>query len=312
MRSPITRSATLALCGFCVFSLHDAFVKTLSHYSVFQIVFFAVLFSHVPFVFSLAADKREGHLRPLNPGWVALRSICMAAVLLFAFTAFALLDLTQAYALLFSTPLVITLLAIPILKEKVHLFRWFAIALGLVGVIVALKPGTTTFGLGHLSALLAVLCSATSAVATRRIAGTERAATLIVYPLLANMLLSGCALYFVYVPMPFVDLATMAAIGVLGVTGQLLIINAYRSGPAAYVAPFQYSQLLWALFYGYFWFDESPDRDVVLGALIIILSALLIVWRESVSGSSRRPFLRTRNARASSAAPMPSEESERK
>lgn len=311
-RSP-ARGGAFALGGFAVFALHDAIVKSLAGFSPFQIVFFAVLFSYVPFSFSLAADKRERHLRPVNPGWVALRSVCMAAVLVCAFTAFTLLELTQVYTLIFSTPLVITVLSIPVLGEKVRMFRWFAIGLGLVGVLVALQPGSADIGLGHLAALGAVLCSATSAVATRKIARSERTATLILYPLLTNVVVTGTALYFVYEPMPFDVLARMAAIGALGMGGQFLIIRAYRSAPAAYVAPFQYSQLLWAMLYGYLWFGETPSRSVVVGAAIIVLAGLLIVWRESSAGVSRnRPFLRTRNVRPSPAAPMrPVESDER-
>ena len=297
-----------ALGGFALFALHDALVKSLAGYSAFQIVFFAVLFSYVPFSFSLAADPAPRNLRPVNPGWVALRSVCLAAVLVFAFTAFSLLELAQAYALMFSTPVVITILAVPVLGERVRLFRWIAISLGLVGVLVALGPTGGSLGLGHAAALAAVLCSATSAVITRRIAASERSLTLILYPLLANVVLSGGVLFFVYEPMPFVDLARMAAVGVLGMVAQFCIITAYRSAPAAHVAPCQYSQFLWAMLYGYFWFGEEPTSSVLAGGAIIIVAGLVIVWREASSGVSRnRPFLRTRNARPAPA-PMPTAE----
>ena len=91
--------------------------------------------------------------------------------------------------------------------------------------------------------------------------------------------------------------------------GQYAIIRAYRAAPAALVAPFQYSQMLWAVLYGYFWFEEVPDPQVFVGAGIIILAGLLILWRESKPGvSSHRPFTRTRNLRATLAAPMQSSE----
>ena len=309
----MNKGGLFALAGFAAFALHDAIVKSLTDYASFQIVFFAVLFSYVPFSFSLAADKQERNLRPVKPGWVALRSVCMSAALICAFTAFKHLELTQAYAVLFSMPIMITVLAIPMLGEKVRLFRWFAVGLGLIGVLIALQPGQVEFGIGHLSALLAVLCGATSAVATRRIAGAERTATLILYPLLSNFVVTGAMLYYVYQPMPFADVALMALVGLLGMTGQAFIIKAYRSAPAAYIAPFQYSQFLWALLYGHLWFNETPNGAVLLGAGIIILAGLLIVWRESSAGVSRnRPFLRTRNVRASPAAPMrPVESDER-
>jgi S-adenosylmethionine uptake transporter len=235
----------------------------------------------------------------------------MAAVLVFAFTAFRTLPLTQVYAVLFATPLVITVLAVPVLGERVRVFRWFAVILGLVGVLIALRPARGELALGHLAALAAVLCSATSAVSTRKIAGSERTATLVLYPLLTNVVAAGGALWFVYQPMPLGDLAAMGAIGGLGMAGQVLIISAYRAAPAAFVAPFQYSQFLWAMLYGYVWFGETPDRWVMLGGAIVIVAGLLVVWRESRSGVSRyRPTLRTRNLRPISAPPMRPVESE--
>ena len=308
-KNPIIQGSFYALTGFAVFALHDATIKSLVGYSVFQIIFFAVLFSYVPFSFSLAADKRARNLRPVNPGWLLLRTVCMVGSTAGAFFAFRALPLTQAYALLFATPIFITVLAIPILGETVRLKRWIAIGLGMVGVLIVLRPVGGQLGVGHLAALLAVICSSLTATITRRIGSTERSATLILYPLLANVVVAASMLYFVYSPMPFADLAKMAGIGMLGMLGQYLIITAYRAAPAAFVAPFQYSQMLWAIFYGYLWFGETPEVYVYIGASVIILAGLLIVWRESASGVSvNKPFLRTRNLRAVSAAPMSSVE----
>ena len=308
--STLSKGLLAAIGGFALFSLHDALIKSLAAYSSFQILFFAVLFSHVPFTFYLAAEKQSGNFRPVHPYWVIFRALCMVGSGCFAFFAFSNLPLAQTYALLFSTPFIITLLAIPLLGEQVRLFRWFAILLGLTGVIIALRPGTTTITMGHIAALLAALCSSLSAVTTRKIGAAERGATLVLYPLLANIVVTGSILVFVYQPMPFIDLAKMAAIGGLGMIGQVLIITAYRSASAAVIAPFQYSQMLWAVFYGFIWFKESPDRYILLGTGIIILAGLLIVWRETTRTSSHRPFLKTRNIRVVSAPPMKSVESE--
>lgn len=312
MTNATVLGALSALSGFALFSLHDALIKSLAGYSVFQILFFAVLFSHVPFIFYIAADDRIANLRPRRPGWVALRSLCMVASACCAFYAFATLPLAQTYAVLFSMPMLVTLLAIPLLGERVRLFRWFAVALGLAGVFIALQPDAVGAGhglqAGHLAALAAAAFSALVAVVTRKIGAGERSATLILYPLLANVLLSGVLMSFDYRPMPLADLLTMAAVGTLGLGGQLLIIRAYRAAPAALVAPFQYSQILWAVFYGYIWFGEVPGRYVFIGGSIIILAGLLIVWRETTGASQNRPYLRTRNQRAVSAAPMTSSE----
>ena len=300
-----------AIGGFAVFALHDAIIKSLAQYSVFQILFFAVLFSHVPFTFYLAADKQERNLRPVFPGWVLLRSAFMVGSGCFAFFAFSSLPLAQAYSLLFTMPMLITILAIPLLGEKVRLLRGLAILLGLIGVLVVLRPGAETLQPGHFAALAGAFCSAMSGVITRKIGSQERGATLILYPLIANILFTGVLLYFVYQPMPFADLVKMAAIGLLGIAGQYCIILAYRAAPAAIVAPFQYSQMIWAVFYGYFWFQNVPDRYVFMGAALIILAGLMIVWREASPGvSTRSPFLNTRNQRAVSAPPLRSSETE--
>ncbi|MCB1719727.1 MAG: EamA family transporter, partial [Candidatus Competibacteraceae bacterium] len=208
-----------AFGGFAVFALHDALVKSLVGYSVFQIVFFAVLFGYVPFSVSLVADKRQANLRPVNPLWVLLRTACMVGSTAFAFFAFRTLELAQTYAILFASPVLITVLAIPLLGERVRLFRCLAIALGSAGVLIALRPTAGEFGIGHVAALLAVTCSATSAVVTRRIAASERSATLILFPLLANVVVSGVILGFVYKPMPFADVARLALIGSLAMAG---------------------------------------------------------------------------------------------
>lgn len=293
-----TRGALFALAGFATFALHDALIKSLVGYSPFQILFFAVLFSYIPFSVSLVAVREKGHLRPVHTAWVVVRTISMVASAMGAFFAFRHLPLTEAYALLFAMPVVITLLAIPMLGESVHWFRWFAIGLGLVGVLIVLRPGTSTLGAGHLAALVAVLGGATTAATTRKIGADERTATLIIYPLLANVLITGVMQYFVYIPMALVDLAKMASVGILTIIAQYLIIMAYRSAPAALVAPFQYSQMLWAVFYGYIWFGETPETRVYVGAVVIIIAGMLILWRESRGGRSRyTPVLRTRNLR---------------
>jgi len=288
----------LALIGFSVFSLHDALTKSIDGLPVFQVVFFVVLFSFVPFTFMLAVDRAERSLRPRLPGLVALRCLFNVAGLLCVFGAFETLPLAEVYSLIFSAPILITLLAIPILGERVRLFRWFAIALGLVGVLVVLRPGGSSLTVGHALALGGAVCIASGAIVTRRIGAREHTVTLLLYPMLANILVCGTAMLFVYVPMSGEALIKCALIGLLSVLGQSLVIGAYRASEAQFVAPMQYSQMLWALVYGATVFDESVDSTVLLGATIIVLSGLLFIWRE-LTASLTMPVLRTRNLRVS-------------
>lgn len=287
----------IALLGFATFSGHDALIKTLAEYSVFQIGFFAVLFSFVPFTLFIAVRSQEISLRPKVPGLVALRCLSIFGSMICAFYAFRNLPLAEVYALIFAAPMLITILAIPILGETVKAYRWFAIAVGFLGVMIVLNPQGQELSTGHFAGMLAALCSATTAVITRKIGSRENSLTLIAYPLLVNLSVCGIAMIWVYQPMPGKALAIMCSIGLLAVLGQALLIFAYRNAPAQYIAPFQYSQMLWAVLFGTLFFNEIPNRNVWLGSAIIVLSGIMIVWRE-MAVSSNKPILNTRNFRA--------------
>jgi len=305
----IFRGIGFSLAGFSIFSLHDALIKSITGVPVFQIVFFVVLFSFVPFVFMLAFSGKAISLRPNLPGLVGLRCLFGLGSLLCVFYAFGTLPMTQVYSLLFSAPVLITLLSIPILGERVKLIRWIAIVLGLAGIIIVLRPGMVELSFGHLAALVAAVCVASASVVTRKIGAREHTVTLLLYPMLTNVVVSGVLVTLVYVPMPGIVLLKMCAIGLLSVIAQMLMIHAYRICEAQYIAPMQYSQMLWAVLYGVMVFNESIDRTVVLGSLVIVISGLLFIWRELVA-SVTQPVLRTRNLRATGgpqAAPVESD-----
>lgn len=293
----------LALSAFAVFSLHDVIVKLLAAYSVFQVAFFAMLFGYVPFSIARIFDGREITLRPVHPKLILLRSVLVTTSLCCAFLGFSLLPMVQVYVLIFMTPLIISVLAIPVLGEKIHVFRWLTIVLGLIGIVIVLRPAPDNLQLGHLFALIAAFASAGAAIISRKIGHIENAATMMLAPMIMNILVSGSLLYFVYQPMPLGDLALMFLIGVMALLGHLLLLSAYRSAPASLVAPMQYSQLIWALIYGYFFFDETIDGLILLGSAITICSGLLMVWRET-RVSVNQPILRTRNMRMVSTAPV--------
>lgn len=294
----VLRGVGLALLGFALFSMHDALIKSVGDIPVFQVAFFVVLFSFVPFALFLAIDGTKRSLRPTLPGLVALRCLFTVVGMLCAFHAFGNLPMAEVYSLLFAAPILITLLAIPILGERIHMIRWFAILLGMAGVLVVLRPGDTALTIHHLAAIGAAACVACTSVVTRLIGSREHSMTLIIYPMLTNVVVTGVATAFVYVPMPGEHLLRLCGVGLLSVIAQTLMIQAYRSTEAQFVAPMQYSQMLWALLYGMLIFDESIDSTVLLGSAVIVCSGLLFIWRELVA-SVQKPVLRTRNLRIS-------------
>ncbi|KIC49521.1 DMT family transporter [Tateyamaria sp. ANG-S1] len=291
------KGAVLALIAFGLFSTHDVFIKTLgATYSPIQIVFFSVLLSFPLATIMLMRDAKPGTLVPVHPWWMAVRTVGAVITGVSAFYAFSTLPLTQTYAILFATPLLITVLSIPILGERVRLPRWLAVIVGLLGVMVVLRPGATDLTLGHAAAILAAFSGAFASIVVRKIGAEERTVVLLLYPMVGNFLVMGVALFFVYEPMPGEHLAMLAIISVMAWIAGRFIIAAYQTGEAAIVAPMQYSQILWATAYGLIFFDETPDMFTGIGAAIIIASGLFIVFRESTSGTSENtPVLRTRS-----------------
>ena len=290
------KAVFFAIAAFGLFASHDVVVKLLgASYSPFQIIFFSVLLSFPLATLMLMRDTTSGHLRPVHPWWTALRTGAAVVTGFSVFYAFSVLPLAQVYAILFASPLLITVLSIPILKERVGRHRWFAVIIGLAGVMVVLRPGSAPFELGHLAALVGAVGSATASVVIRKIGKDERSAVLMLYPMMANFVVMAAILPVVYVPMPVQHLGLLGIVSLLAFVAGLCMIAAYRRGDAAIVAPMQYSQILWAAGYGILIFDERGDLYTWVGAGIVIASGLYIVLRESIVGTSRTtPVLRTK------------------
>ncbi len=291
------RGAFLGLLAFGIFATHDVIVKYLGgSYAPFQIVFFSVLFGFPIITFLLLKDARAANLRPHHPWWIAARTGASVITGFCAFYAFTVLPLAQTYAILFAAPLLITVLAIPMLGEQVGWRRGLAVVVGLGGVIFVLQPGTTELSLGHIAAMVAAVTGALASLIVRKIGREERSVVLLLYPMVANFVLMGAAMPFFYVPMPGTDMAALALIAAMALVASACLIYAYRAAPAVMVAPMQYSQILWATLYGFVFFDERIDTPTLIGSAIIIGSGIYIVLREERGGkSSTRPVLRTRS-----------------
>ncbi len=290
------KAVLFALVAFGLFSTHDVVIKVLGGgYSPIQIVFFSVLFSFPLATLYLMRDSTSGTLLPKHPYWMAARTVAAVITGFCAFYAFSVLPLAQVYAIIFASPLLITVMAIPVLGEVVRLRRGIAVIVGLIGVLIVLRPGQTELELGHLAALAAAVCGAFASIVVRKIGREERTVVIMLYPMMANFLIMAALLPLVYEPMPIGDLARVGVVAVFAWIAGRFLIAAYNSGEAVIVAPMQYSQMIWATAYGFFFFDEVPDGGTLLGTSVIIASGLYIVLRESNSTDSESPVLRTRS-----------------
>lgn len=292
------RGALLSLAAFGFYATHDVVVKFLgADYTAFQIMFFSGLMGFPLVTIMMMGDRRDGTLIPRHPWWTALRTVAAVATGVMGFFAFSKLPMAQCYAIFFAMPLLITLMAIPLLGEKVGLRRGIAVIVGLIGVIIVLRPGGGDgFGIGHLAALGAAVTGALTSVIVRKIGQEERSVVLMLYPMVLTFIAMGLIMPFVYIPMPVEHLALTAVMAFLGMLGALAVIAAYRTAPAVIVAPMQYSQIIWAALYGWLFFDESIDLFTAIGTGVIIASGIYIVLREGTpSVSQNRPVLESQS-----------------
>ena len=287
------KGALLSLAAFGFFATHDVIVKYLGDsYNAFQIIFFSGLMGFPLVTMMLMADRTDGNLIPKHPWWTALRTVSAVITGAMGFFAFSQLPMAQCYAIFFAMPILITLMAIPMLGEGIGPRRGVAVIVGLIGVMVVLRPGQVDLGLGHLAALGAAFFGAMTSVIVRKIGNDERSVVLMLYPMVASFVLMGLALPFVYVPMPVEHLGLLVVMALLGLIASALVIAAYRTAPAIIVAPMQYSQIIWAVFYGYIFFDETMDSYTLIGTLIIVASGIYIVLREDKKDvAGNRPVL---------------------
>lgn len=275
---PSLRGALLALAAFGAYACSDVSIKGLGqHMSSLQVLFVAACFT-IPLVLGqLLYHDRRASLWPALPGLTAARvaiTLTNGALVTYAFTV---LPLAQCYAMFFTMPLMITLLAWPILGEPIDRRRGFLVLMGFCGVLVALQPGSTELTLAHLAALGGAMLGALNSIMLRLIGSREKAGVMLLYPVAAQAAVVGLAMPFLWVPMSASSVGLAALMGLLGTAGGFLIIAAYRHARAIVVAPMQYSQILWASTLGILFFDEWPSPVAALGIAIIIAAGLMLL-----------------------------------
>ena len=282
------RGMLLMLASVALFSLMDAGLKLLSaHYPPFQVAALRGL-SSLPLVLAWALWT-VGPRALLRVRWSLhlLRGVLGIAMMASFVYALKRLPLSTAYSIFFVAPLLITALSVPILGEKVGPRRWSAIAVGLVGVLVVLRPtGEGMLTWAGLAVLVAAFGYAVSAITVRVLARTDPSQA-ITFWLLALMALGAGALALPgWVPLRAQDLWIVGGIGVAGAIGQYAITEAFRLAEASRVAPLEDRALVWGLLLDLTLWGVLPDAVTWIGAAIIIASGLYLIRREKVQGES--------------------------
>ncbi|MGB3147645.1 MAG: DMT family transporter [Paracoccaceae bacterium] len=272
--------AFLGLSAMALYCLYDTAIKYLGQsYHPNQILFCAGLFALPMVLGSMRLSGQGLDLRPVLPAWAALRVAAALSNGILGAYAFAHLPLAECYAILFMMPLMIALLARPLLGERMDLPRGLAILVGLIGVLIALRPGAAPLSAGHLAAFLAMVLGALNYAILRKTGNVERAGVLVFHPLAAQVIAVALTMPWLWLPMAAAHIGLTALMAVAFTSGSLLMVAAYRRAVAIVVAPMQYSQIAWAAIFGAVFFGEAMDGWMVLGVALIIAAGLFILIR---------------------------------
>lgn len=290
--SPSRRSAiALMLLAVALFALMDTGLKLLSErYPPLQVAALRGL-SSLPLVLAWALASA-----PLRSLWRVhwplhlLRGVLGVAMMAGFVYGLRRLPLATAYAITFVAPLLVTAMAGPILKEEVGPRRWIAIAAGLLGVLVVLRPtGEGMLSLAGLAVLLAALCWAASALTVRVLARRDSNQALVLWMIALLSLGAGLLAWPQWQPLQWRDGGIIALVGVAGTLAQIALTEAFRRGEASLMAPLEYSALVWAVMLDLTLWGVLPDRVTWIGAAIIMFSGIYLLRHERVHAEAEHP-----------------------
>ncbi|MGH6934257.1 MAG: DMT family transporter [Dongiaceae bacterium] len=279
------KGVTLAVAAYFVFSLQDATVVWLvADNSVWEILFVrSVTAALLCLALGRGALMRRA-MASSRKGPLLLRGAVILSAWLCYYSAARRLGLAELTTIYFAAPMMVTAMSVVLLRESVSWWRWAGTAVGFVGVIIACDPA----GVGLSAAVGLVLLSAVlwaySGILVRQISAHESTPTQMLFSNALFALACGVTLPWTWTQPGLGELALMAALGLIGAGAQYLIIESYRLAPASLVAPFEYSSLVWAFILTYVIWADLPRTAVFLGAAVIILSGLLVVFGEWRSG----------------------------
>jgi len=290
---------SIKLLSVLLFAMMSVLVRFVSEtVPLGQVVFFRSAFAVIP-VMAIYAWRRElgAAFRTKRPLGHVTRGLMAVVSMFLNFAALARLPLVDATAISFAAPFITVVLAAFILKERVRVYRWSAVIVGFVGVLVMLWPylhvgtliaaGATANTIGAACAITAAFTNAGATIQTRRLTDSETTASIVFYFSLICALAGLISLPFAWhAPNP-TELAALTSIGLIGGLSHIFLTESYRYAPASVVAPFDYVALLLAYFFGYVLFGEIPGRYVYAGAAIVAGSGLFVIWRERQIGLER-------------------------
>ena len=272
------------LCMFlsvCSFSVMDLIVKWSENYPLGEVLFFRGFFGLVPIFFLIPNKKLKNFYYTTRPGLHFLRCLSGLIALAAIFLALRELPLATVVSITYAAPIFTTLMSIFFLSERVGIYRWLAVLIGFIGIVIISEPGFTSLNIYYFYPIIFCIGLSYVAIVLRQLSTTEPIWLIGFYFSFSITISSFFTLSGTNWIMPsLVDFILLSLIGILGGVANLLLTQAYKLSEVSLVTPLRYLALLFAIFFGYIFWDELPTYKTLVGAFLVILSSIIIFRRE--------------------------------
>ena len=264
----------------CAFSLMDVLVKWSDEYPVGQVLFFRGFCGIIPILFLIPRDRFLDFYKTTRPFLHFKRCLSGLIALVAIFIALRNLPLATVVSITFAAPIFTTIFSIFLLKEKVGLYRWLAVFVGFVGIIVITEPGFSSLNFYYIYPIIFCLGLSYVAIAIRKLSTTEPVWLISFFFSFSIAILGLLSLFQGWVMPNFLDLFLLSMVGILGGLANLWLSQSYKYSEVSLVTPLKYLALVFAIIFGYFIWSEVPTPKTLMGALLVILSSFIIFRRE--------------------------------
>jgi drug/metabolite transporter (DMT)-like permease len=284
MKNSVSLGILLTTLAYMAFTFHDAIVKVLTvTIPVWQILFFRSLTILLGcLAYGRGALVRQTVTSPIIKPMVA-RSVLLLCAWLSYYSAASRLQLAEVTTLYYAAPVVGTVLAWFILKERVTPARWLAVGVGFVGVLVACNPVGLAISWPVYLALQAAVLWASAMVLLRKTSLHEKTIVQLAVSNVFFLGMTGIAVIYTWTTPSMTDLALLIATGAVAGSAQFALFEGMRQAPVSVLAPFEYTSLVWAFVLGYLIWSDIPTRNVLLGAILILAAGLIIIVSERLT-----------------------------
>ncbi len=276
--------AWMLITAFFFVCVHATGKFLVARYPVVQVVWGRYVF-HLLLALLVLAPHLDRLVRTTNLKLQLLRSSFMLGATTFYFAGVQFLPLTEANAINFLTPVLVVILAQPVLGEEVGFRRWIGVGIGFIGAMIIIRPGSGLMDIAAAFLLMSAFCNACYQLSTRKLRAVDDPLTTLLFTALVGTVGASLAVPFSWEPMDLEGWLLMILIGAFALIGHFALINAFRLSPASTIAPFSYSMLIWSTLFGFLVFDQLPDYWAILGAAIIIIGGIIILRADQAKRS---------------------------